>query len=238
MNEILQRLFDGYVWKARILVAVLVAFPVLAILPLLTRLAGSDGNPWLVNPLVGAAVVAVGALVVRRFGVTAEKALKAEWGEFPTTTVMRWRDTNRSTAWKERMHALVPERLGIALSSREEEATDPDEADRRIRDAFDRIRHAIWGKKELPSHAANVDYGFARNLYGCQWLWLGLSAMCSVASLLVPMVTNSQMSRLPVVLCLSATVIVPILERLAVKPQVTHCALRYAEHAWEHLEKM
>ena len=232
------KLFDLYIWKARVLVAILVSLPVLALIPWLAALVQWQASPWLANSLVGAAVVALAALVVRHFGVLAQEELVREWEALPTTLVMRWSDGTRSTAWKERMHRLVQERLGLALCSATEEARDPAEADRRICDAFDRIRHEVWGKRDLPSHAANVDYGFARNLYGCRWLWWGLSAGGLAAGVIVPVVTESPFPTAGIAACTLLAIVVPLVEWRLVRSHARHCAERYAEHAWEHLEHM
>ena len=232
------KLFDGYVWKARILVTVVVLLPVWVILPWFTATVGMQGNPWLRNTFVVAGLTALGSMLVRQLGLIAERKLKMEWGGFPTTAIMRWSDANRSTVWKERMHGLVHNKLGLILHDREQEELNHAEADQRIREAFDKIRTVIWGKKDLPSHTANVDYGFARNLYGCRWLWLSLTGVSCVFALVIPAWMKVPIPLFEFLALATLFILVPIVSWCVVKPQVSHCAFRYAEHAWEHLERM
>ena len=60
------KLFDGYVWKARILVTVVVLLPVWVILPWFTATVGMQGNPWLRNTFVVAGLTALGSMLVRQ----------------------------------------------------------------------------------------------------------------------------------------------------------------------------
>jgi len=234
----LTKLFDGYAWKARLLVAALVALPVLIVIPWTTNAIGFQVNPWLLNPVVQAAVIILGSLVVRQLGVTAEVAMKKEWGDFPSTLIMRESNPQKSSVWKARMRKLVKQKLGLTLCSPQEEVENPGEADRRIRDAFDKIRTRIWGKKNLPTHTANTDYGFARNLYGCRWIWIVLSLTCSVVVAVIAIEKHLQLPWFEIVACIFMAMIIPWLEWKLVKPHTKHCAYRYAEYAWEHLEKM
>jgi len=227
--------FDGYTWKGRILVSILTGLPLIIITPWATRLLAAEMNPWLANPIIMAAILALVAAVVRQLGLKTEPSLLQEWGDYPSTSLMRWRDGHKSPAWKKRFHSLVKERLGIQLASPQEEGDDPDGADTLIADAFAAVRKKIWGKKDLPSHAANTDYGFARNLFGCRWLWLFLSAASTVVLVIVPNLVNIEIARLEAIACAFLTAVIPILEWWVIKPQVRHCAYRYAEHAWEPL---
>ncbi|MBA7614360.1 hypothetical protein ES703_21624 [subsurface metagenome] len=234
---LIEHMHGGYFLKARVLVAVLVSLPILIILPWLTETLHFPHNPWLLSGLVGAAVVALGATIVRQFGVLAEKKINSRRGGFPTTLIMRWSDGTKSREWKRRMHDLVRQKLGMSLCSEETEANDVKEADKIIQDAFLEIRHRIWGNKGLPSHAANIDYGFARNLYGCRWLWLLLIFACLSTILVVSLVTKASFPLQEMLLCVVLLIIVPLIEETVVKHQVEHCAYRYAEHAWEFLSR-
>jgi len=63
-----------------------------------------------------------------------------------------------------------------------------------------------------------------------------VSALGLAAGLVVPVVTASAVPAVGVAACALLTIIVPPVEWRLVKPQVRHCAERYAEHAWECLE--
>ena len=66
-------LFDDYVWKSRILVGILVCLPVILITPWTLKLLVPEANPWISNPVVVAAILAVISAVVRRLGLIAER---------------------------------------------------------------------------------------------------------------------------------------------------------------------
>ena len=231
----LKFIFDGYAWKSRILVGVLTSVPLIIITPWVKRVLAVDANPWLINPIIMAAVLALVCAVVRQLGLIAEPSLLREWGGYPSTSLMRWRDSYKSDVWKKRFHALVEDKLGIPLASPQDEKEDPEGADARIADAFAAVRKKIWGRKNLPTHSANVDYGFARNLYGCRWLWFISSAACTVALVTVPVLAGKEFAFPETIACLLLTIMIPILEWWVIKPQARHCAYRYAEHAWEGL---
>lgn len=205
----LKFLFDGYACKSRILVGVLTGLPLMIITPLGMRILVAEVNPWFANPIIMAAVLALISAVVRQLGLRAEPALVREWGGFPSTSLMRWRDGYKSPAWKKRFHALVREKLGIQLASPEEEKDDPHGADARISDAFAAVRKKIWGKKNLPSHSANTDYGFARNLYGARWLWVFLAAGCTAISVSIPFLLDDKYAIPEMIACALLTVIIP-----------------------------
>jgi hypothetical protein len=231
-------IFDEYVWKARILVAFLVALPVFLILPWISRELPFDYPPILTGTIFAGAFYALMASVVREMGVRAERGLVSSWGGYPSTSIMRWRDQTRSKEWKGVQHKMVYDKLKIRLMTPDEEAKDPAEADRRIADAFAQIKNSIWGKASLPTHADNIDYGFARNLYGCRWTWL---VLCVLSVATVALGAKFLGKRLPVrelVLETLITVGVIAVEWGFMKTHVHHCAIRYAEHAWETLTSL
>lgn len=228
-------LFDGYAWKSRILVGVLVCLPLIIITPWASQIMPAETSPWVTSPIIMAAVLTLVSAVVRQLGLKAEPVLLREWGGYPSTSLMRWRERHKSSAWKTRFHRLVQEKIGIRLASPEEELENPSGADARIADAFAAVRKRIWGKKDLSSNAANTDYGLARNLFGCRWLWLLLSATSTIALIVVPILSDRDFAIAEIIACSALTIMVPILEWRIIKPQARHCAYRYAEHAWESL---
>lgn len=231
----LKSFFDDYVIKGRIMVGLLVGLPLIIVIPWCKEVFLAEANPWIINPAISASILALIAVIVRQMGLNAEKVLINEWGEYPSTLIMRWRDNKKSNEWKIRFHGLVKDKLKISLASPEEEATDPKEADARIGDAFSAIRTRIWGQKDLPSHTDNKNYGFARNLYGCRWLWLSISIVCLLFLILTPALKKIEYPAWEIIVCAAITIAIPVLEWRVIKPQVRHCAFSYAEHAWESL---
>ena len=226
-------IFDEYVWKARILVGMLVVLPVLVITPWVARELPWAYPPFLTGAVFVGAIYTLMASLVREMGVRAERQLLKCWGGFPSTILMRWRDDTRSQEWKGRQHEMVFAKLGIRLMTPDEEAKNPSEADKRIEDAFGRVKNSIWGKSSLPTHADSMDYGFARNLYGCRWAWLALCGIGAITVTLGARVLQRPMPFRELVLELLLSVAVAVIEWGFLKSHVRHCAFRYAEHAWD-----
>lgn len=229
-------IFDEYVWKARILVAVLVSLPVLTIIPWITSHFQIAHNPIFISSVVMVACALLASTIVRQLGVFAEKKLIKDWGGLPSTLIMRWRDDAKSDQYKIRIHELVQSKLGIQFLSKEEEMSNPDEADKRIQDAFGRIKSIIWGKSTLPSHADNIDYGFNRNLYGSRWIWIFFCVLSIMVLIMGPYLLHETIPMTELFLSMALLITIIIVEWGVIKKQVRHCAFRYAEHAWSALE--
>jgi hypothetical protein len=69
------------------------------------------------------------ASVARGRGKQLEEALVREWGGMPTTIVLRHADSFLDSVSKQRYHAAITAKLGIAMPTAEEEAVDPAKAD-------------------------------------------------------------------------------------------------------------
>jgi hypothetical protein len=232
------KVFDDYVWRARVLVGVVVALPTLIVSPWIGQSIGLGLNAAITSSAIGSAVAVLVALIVRDLGVAAEKRLVTIWGGYPSTTMLRWRDATKSDAYKARVHLLIKEKLGIALLTREEEALSPEKADQLIADAFGLVRRRIWGKSNLPTHADNKDYGFARNLYGVRWIWVGVVAgtiaFAAFQAIRGPVAPALVRATIGVAMLFG----IVLLEWGVVKHHVKHCADRYAEHAWDTLDQI
>lgn len=230
--------FDEYTLKARYAPAVLVSLPVIILAPMLiTDILG----------IFKAGIISVGGAAplwlllcqtVRMFGLRTQEQLVKEWGGLPTTLIMQWRDKNKSRQFKKRTHELILEKTGIHLSTESEEAANPEEADKRIVDAFGYLKDYVWGKKDLSTHSHNIHYGFARNLYGARLLWLALSLIMLIAVIVIPVFNNNSVDLKLIIIGLVFLIFVPVIEWLIVKPLVKHCAYRYAEAAWNLLPQL
>lgn len=154
---------DTYIWRARIVPAVLAA------IPLLTFVVFVADSPiaGLLTPAVGLGAILLGASEwVRGRGMNTERRLKKVWDGMPTTIALRHRGQH-DFGWTSRREA-VGRLAGISLPTSREEASRPDEAEAR----YERAIHAVIAKlrSTSPAHALlaseNASYGFRRNMRG------------------------------------------------------------------------
>ncbi len=173
---------DQYEIKARMIPTLIVLSPLL--LTLLFVLIGVfESLPVSLGSLGGVAVLAVLLSYALSFGPQQlgkgkQEELWASWDGAPTTRMMRLRDGTLDEGTKRLMRERAQRVSGVALLSEEEEAEDPEEADRRIGRAIGQAREVVrqesagglWSRH-------NADYGLCRNLLGARWLWVASSLL-------------------------------------------------------------
>jgi len=161
------KMFDRYNRVARLYPALIALAPVLwtalALVP-------SSGPKMLTG---GLAVAIFGCIlylltsIARSGGKVIEPRLISKWGGWPTTILLRHRDTVIDTITKARYHAALSRLLGgIQLPSPAEERQSPDTADEIYRSATKRLIEARRGEQYWLLHGENASYGFRRNLLG------------------------------------------------------------------------
>jgi|SRR5579859_428441 len=171
-------LFDTYEIRARVAPSVIVAFPILV--TLWFCLPGT-GSSWQI--LTGSGILSVALLygftfIVRWLGRAGEKSLWQSWGGAPSTRVLRWRDSTLNKDVKTRMRKATFTSFGVQLLSETEELASPHTADQQIENCFLRIKEVLRLRdKDGLWLKHNAEYGFARNLLGCRWLFLILGAI-------------------------------------------------------------
>jgi len=162
MTSIFELVKDPYERKARVIPGLLVALPMLVPLlciygpkhPVLTSVIGLLGGCGTIYAL---------ASVARGRGKKLEETLVRDWGGMPTTIVLRHRDTFLDTISKQRYHAAIATKLGIAMPTEQEEIADPAKADDIYIGATKRLRELTRGDKKL-LFKENIAYGFHRNM--------------------------------------------------------------------------
>jgi len=98
---------------------------------------------------------------------------------------LRWRDAT-SLGVVARLHTRVNPLLDEALPDAQNEASDPEEADRRYSDAVAVLRERTRDQTRFPLvFAENVEYGFRRNMLGVRSIGLAVSGLSMVASIIV-----------------------------------------------------
>ena len=171
--------FDQYEIRARIAPTVVVLSPLIFAL-FFILLVVSESVAASLGGVAGVALILAYALsfVPRHLGKRIERGLWASWGGAPTTRMLRWRDPTLEEETKRQMRARAEQVSSITLSTQDEEAADPDEADERISQSFVQVRATV--RQEDPQglwSKHNAEYGFDRNLLGGKWLWLGFSVI-------------------------------------------------------------
>jgi len=84
--------------------------------------------------------------------------------DFPTTTLLLHSDQYLSQQTKNVYRQKIELEFNLRLLSKVDEATDPDEAKKTIRDAINLVRKRVGNGDKTRQY--NIHYGFARNLIG------------------------------------------------------------------------
>ena len=162
MTSIFELAKDPYERKARVMPGLLVVLPLLVPLlcvygpkhPVLTSVLGL---------LCGCGAIYALASVARGRGKKLEEALVKDWGGMPTTIALRHRDAFLDSVSKQRYHAAITAKLGIAMPAAQEESAAPLKADDVYGGATKRLRELTRGDKQLLLKE-NIAYGFHRNM--------------------------------------------------------------------------
>jgi len=228
-------LFDEYNRRARILPAALVISPLLIFLPQVGADIMSLFHVFTGTGIIATAGLAMASAIVRQLGVSYEKEFNKRLGGWPSTVIVRWRDDTKSDEYKRLIHEAVQRKFGMKLFSRDEEELDPEEADKRIEDAFGRIKKNIRGDKARMSHQDNIDYGFVRNLFGARWVWIGSCAFSTLCCALIPYLKHQEINWILTTISAVFLACVVLIEWGVVKSHIEHCAFAYARSAWDDI---
>ena len=153
---------DRYELQARLFPGLLVISPLLILLccvaapkaPILTGVitaVSTLGLPFAI------------AIQVRVAGKKLEEHLRAQWGAWPSTIVLRHHDERYNPYTKQHYHQELSRRFDVQLPSAAEESADPIDADHRYTALSDRLRLSLRGKVHPHLRRENIAYGFYRN---------------------------------------------------------------------------
>ncbi|MFL5330480.1 MAG: hypothetical protein ACJ8C4_16375 [Gemmataceae bacterium] len=218
---------DRYERKARLLPGLL-----LAAAPALTAwVVVHEFTKWYAAASSAIGVEFLVAIILGQFararGRSAEEELWAAWGGPPTTRWLRPWDQHCSDQQKSKWRGAIKRLTGMALPASVPSDGTKDEIDRQIGDATRQLRYTLRGKPEaalLATH--NEDYGFARNLFGVRWHWVGLCVACLAGCCVVFLFGMRPYAGLAVA---GAFTIASILVARELPDYVRRCADRYAE---------
>lgn len=183
MTTIFELVKDPYERKARVIPGLLVALPLLVPLlcvygaehPLLTSVIGLLGGCGAIYAL---------ASVARGRGKKLEEHLVKKWGGMPTTIALRHRDKFLDSVSKQRYHAAITAKLGIAMPTAQEESENPDKADDIYIGATKRLRELTRSNKQLLLKE-NIAYGFHRNMLAMKYVGIFSCLLGIVYGLLI-----------------------------------------------------
>jgi hypothetical protein len=182
--KMLNLIMDRYDREARLAPALLIALPaVLAAFAWFPELRSL--GPAIVTLLGASGAVGWMAQLGRDRGSKLQPELYARWGGQLSIAALRHRDTLIPEPLKTRYHAFLARAVpGIQLPSAEDEARDPEAADRAYEAACAWLLAQTRDKKGFSLlFEENINYGFRRNFWGLKPLALAVSGLTLFASL-------------------------------------------------------
>jgi hypothetical protein len=184
--QVVTKFFDRYSLVARMYPALLLLAPIIWTVVVLIPELAVDYRKWAASILiVGSAFYLLSSLARSRGKYTEDRLLK-RWGGWPTTFVLRHRDTTIDPVTKGRYHATLTGMPGVGrLPTVTEEAADPIQADHAYRSATKLLIEARRGKTFRRLDDENASYGFRRNLLGLKWVAVCITLLVTAATALV-----------------------------------------------------
>ncbi len=170
------KLFDRYVFQARLMPTLTVAFPV-AVLAAVVVPVDELGLKAL-SGLVTMVLMTLLAQIGRDAGREKEPGLFRAWGGKPSTRKLRHRDSDLNQLTLAKLHERLAGATGAPAPTPKEEAADPEAADVVYEAYGDHLREATRGDSVLLSE--NISYGFRRNLWGMKTGGLALAVIGTI----------------------------------------------------------
>jgi hypothetical protein len=226
--------FDDYEIRARILPAIIVFLPVMVPVFLIVYGEMTSIVSFLFSGIVFAALVYPLSFIIRKCGSNYENDLWEGWDGAPSTRILRWRDDTFSVPVKTQLHEAVRSYCGITLSGTEDERSDPRKADEKIIDAFSQVKHFVYHNDPNGTWKKfNAEYGFNRNLLGCKYLWVVLSAVGVVICGICRYFTEDNAYVVGVFIDAAMLITAVILTRYILPETVKDPAEYYASSVWQ-----
>lgn len=177
-------MFSPYEIKARFFPAVLVLAPlVFSLLIWYPELI--DWESSLFTLFIVVIIIFFLSKLGRHLGVKKQEKLLAEWGNFPSTIMLRKRDSTIDATTKERYHNfLILKVKGLKIPSLEEELEKPDFYEKQYNSA---VKWLLENTRDSSKYSLllqdNISYGFSRNLLGIKPLGIAFSLVSFVINL-------------------------------------------------------
>jgi hypothetical protein len=229
----IEKFLDAYELKARVAPGLILALPMLVVAAYGAPILSS----WSIFAASGVCSLALLyglSLVVRARGRAIEQALWNTWGGPPSTRYMRHRDGTFGEAMKKSIQEALAAKFPAAqILPPDEEARNPERADKAIVDAFRQVRQylrqsdpdGLWFK-------LNVEYGFCRNLFGSRMVWAGISLAATISAVVFAMRNGSGPINPASAICFLSLVCSVYVGWFVLPDSVRRVAETYAETAW------
>ncbi len=179
-------IFNRYSLVARVYPALLALAPILWSAVVLFPKLLSDFRSWSSSILAIGCSLYLLASISRACGKKAERKLYEVWGGWPTTMLLRHRDTTIDPITKARYHKGLLALQGVGhMPTVNEEISDPIHADNVYWSA---TKHLIELRRSPKNHLLeyeNASYGFRRNLFGLKWLSVSIAFVAATVTALV-----------------------------------------------------
>lgn len=187
MIKAIREMFDDFVISARIKPAVTAGFPLLVLI----FYEGAVKSKWVEAGIglgLSLVLISFAAYIIRELGRTSEEKFYKDWGEMPTTIILRFDDDTIDNITKVRYHKWLNKKFSDLEMpvSREEEKADP-ESNIKYKSAIGCLRtYANSHREEFPRVYQELKkYNYWRNLYGCKWYALFIYAILLVREILM-----------------------------------------------------
>ncbi|HUN73560.1 MAG TPA: hypothetical protein VMU40_03495 [Steroidobacteraceae bacterium] len=178
--------FNRYSMVARYYPALLAIAPLIWSSAVLMPDLFSHYRKWTGSIIVLSATLYLIGSLARSRGKFIEKRLIQRWGGWPTTIVLRHRNSVVDPVTKARYHRSLAAISGIqSLPAPMEEAADPTMADDLYRSATKRLIELRRGRAFRMLEDENASYGFRRNLLGLKWTAVCIALVAAGATAIV-----------------------------------------------------
>lgn len=163
--EIKARIAPGLILSVAVLVDLVFTAPVLSTLPMFAA-----------TGICSLALIYGLGNFARARGAAIQPKLWLKWGGEPSTRFLQLRDPHFGDGLKTSIREELFRRFGVHLLNADQEARNPDLADKEIVDSFRLVRPYLRSKNgDGLWQRQNIEYGFSRNLLGCRTTWVVLS---------------------------------------------------------------
>lgn len=225
--------FDQYELRARLAPTILLLLPIAAFLAVFIPVDKLTLGVGIASGVIGLAILYFVAQLTGYFGRRLQPTLFEQWDGAPSTRFLRWRDDHFTVDQKQAIAAVVQKQFRRSLPTAEQEAADPSQADRRITEIFNEVRHHLHTNKVeglWRSHLA--EYGLARNLIGSARPVGALSIGLTIASFVLACSLSDSRFTWTGVFCLLWAALLIVGHHTFLKALAKHLGERYADSAW------
>jgi hypothetical protein len=180
MKDIIDKLLDPYELKARLFPSLITVAPLVIVYFAFNGKAPTFSDGILSSLLVFSFFYLL-MTIARSRGKSIEKILFTEWGEKPSTLLLRHRDNTLNHITKEKYHNTLSKFLNKPFPNSKSEERDPAKADAVYNAAIHWLIENTRDKEKFHLlKQENIAYGFHRNLLGLKPIGIFLSTISIV----------------------------------------------------------